>query len=566
MNQQPPPSLDGVIGQRVHATWAGNLQQLNWEQDFLAPFRAKTDEGMGYVGLGKTLSGLIHAARLYGGEADALRRKIVDELLSTQEADGYIGIYEPSSRTFKVWDVHEQSYLLQALVENAAAFDDPKSLQAAERLGRWLIGRLSGGRLPEVGKDFLWNPLATIGLDRAMNALTRATGDPAFAAFNRGEMGLDDWFDPIVEDRLGEVCGHAYAYIARSLAQLEASEQSSLPAATQAVIAYFRVGGGLVVSGTCGHTECWHSDQRMDGKLGETCTTAYLVRWAAHLLHRTHEAWFGDLMERSIYNALFSASDASGRRIRYYAAGEGKRKWHQGDTYCCPGNYRRIMGELPGFIARPHQGGLAIDLYESCRLNVACADQSVGLHITTDYPFANSVLIEVTPERAATFPVTMRQPGWADQLPMSLNGKPVAASAKNGWITLEREWKAGDRVELVFDMPWRLIRGMRLQKEKVAILRGPVVWGADPADNEVLGDRIAEVVPDLATCRLNDDHRSATVRGDLDGQPVEVALVPYYALDTAVTYFAGRAGMGDENDHLLWLASDPIGVGEAPGA
>ncbi len=49
MNQQTPPSRDGAIGQRVHATWAGNLQQLNGEQDSLAPFRAKADEGMGTV-------------------------------------------------------------------------------------------------------------------------------------------------------------------------------------------------------------------------------------------------------------------------------------------------------------------------------------------------------------------------------------------------------------------------------------------------------------------------------------------------------------------------------------
>ena len=560
-----PASLDGAIGERVRAAWTGNLQKLDWEQDFLAPFRTKTNDAMGYVGLGKTLSGLIHSARLFGGEADELRRKIVSELLSTQDSDGYLGIYEAASRTYTVWDVHEQSYLLQALVENAEWFDDSASLQAAERLARWMVGRLSGGRWREVGKDFLWNPLATIGLDRAMAAMSRATGDPAFVAFNREELRLADWFEPIVEDRQGQVCGHAYAYLARCLAQLEENEDATLSAATQAVIAYFRAGGGLVVSGTCGHAECWHSDQRMDGKLGETCTTAYLVRWAAHLLRRTHEAWFGDLMERAIYNALFAASDVSGRRIRYYAAGEGKRKWHDGDTYCCPGNYRRIMGEIPGFIARPHQKGLAIDLYEDGHLTVPCGDQTVGVRIKTDYPFDNRVAIEMTPERPAIFPLHLRYPGWTDEAIVSLNGEQIDTSPQRGWLTLEREWHAGDKIDLVFAMPWRLVRGMRLQKDKVAILRGPLVWGADPADNKALGNRLGEVVLELSTCRLDDDRRSATMRGDLEGQSVEVALIPYYALDTAVTYFSGRPGMGDERDHLLWLATDPIGVGEAPG-
>jgi DUF1680 family protein len=199
-------------------------------------------------------------------------------------------------------------------------------------------------------------------------------------------------------------------------------------------------------------------------------------------------------------------------------------------------------------------------------LTVACGDQAVGLQIKTEYPFDNRVSIELAPEGPASFPLHMRYPGWADEVTVSLNGERIAASSRKGWITLHREWRTGDRIELVFAMPWRLVRGMRLQQNKVAILRGPVVWGADSADNEALGDRLGEVVPDLDSCRLNDDQRRATVRAELDGRPVEVTLVPYYALETAFTYFPGRPGMGDKRDHLLWLATDPIGVGEAPGA
>jgi uncharacterized protein len=557
-------ALEGSIGKRVRATWEGNLQKLNWEQDFLAPFRSREAKG-GYIGLGKTLSGLLHAARYFGGEADELRRKIVAEILSTQEPEGYMGLYEPSSRTSKVWDVHEQAYLLQALVENAQWFEDAECLQAAQRLGHWLLPRLSQGAWSEVGKGYVWNTLAIIGLDRAFDSLSRVSKDPTFAAFNRDEIGLKEWFEPIIENRQGEVCGHAYAYLARSLAQLETDETAPLPDSVQAVIAYLRGAGGLVISGTCGHHECWHSDQRLDGHLGETCTTAYLVRWSAHLLHRTHQAWFGDLMERAIYNALFAASDREGRRIRYYSAGEGQRKWYEVDTYCCPGNYRRILGELPYFIARPHLDGLAIDLYESSRLTVGCKNQKVDLHLKSKVPFANTVSIEVGPERAANFPIHLRHPGWAKEVRVSLNGKGHTVESKKGWITLQRDWQPGDKIELVFEMPWRLIRGLRLQKNKVALMRGPLVWGADPADNQTLCESLTQVVINPTSCQLVDENERASVQGHLAGQPVEVFLKPFSDLDTAVTYFAGRPDMGDESDHLLWLATDPIGVGPAPG-
>jgi len=556
-------SLGGPIGERVRAVWEGNLRQLNWEKDFLAPFRTKSAEG-GYVGLGKTLSGLVHAALHFGGEADALRRRIVGELLKTQDADGYMGLYVPASRTYKVWDVHEQSYLMQALLENAEWFGETESMRAAEWLGRWLLPRLAEGRWREVGKG-LWNPLCIIGLDRALPALSRATGDPVFAAFCREDMNVPGWCDPIVEGRQGEVCGHAYAYLARCLAQLEMSAEAALPDATRAVIGYLRAGGGLVISGTCGLTECWHSDQALAGNLGETCTTAYLVRWAAHLLRRTHEAWFGDLMERAIYNALFAAASADGRRIRYYSAGEGPRKWYEVDTYCCPGNYRRIIGELPGFIARPLDGGLAIDLYEPCRLTLPIDDRTVRLEITTDYPYSDTVTIDVAPDQPAAFPLLLRAPGWAESVTVRINGNAHEVQPQRGWLTLDRTWQPGDRLELRFGMPWRLIRGFRRQLNKVALMRGPVVWGADPADNPDLGDRLAEVIPDRITCRLSNTPRRATVTGELDGRRVEISLIPFAELDTAVTYFAGRAGMGDERDPLLWLAPDPIGAGRAPG-
>jgi hypothetical protein len=55
------------------------------------------------------------------------------------------------------------------------------------------------------------------------------------------------------------------------------------------------------------------------------------------------------------------ASLAEGR-VRYYSAGQGPRQWYEVDTYCCPGNYCRIIGELPDLIARPHHGGISIDL------------------------------------------------------------------------------------------------------------------------------------------------------------------------------------------------------------
>ena len=568
MNESAPNvlSVGGLLGERLGAMWHGNLRVLDWQRDFLAPFRQKRPAGS-YVGMGKTLSGLIHTARLFGEEADALRRRVVSDLLAAQEPDGYLGLYHPEDRTWKEWDVHEQAYIIQALVENAASFQEGDSLKAAERLGRWLLGRLAGGGWRAVAEN-RWSPLVTLGLDRAMLRLTEATGDRAFADFALHDLDLPNWFDPIVEGRWSNIAGHAYAYLGRCLGQLESLDDvSPLPAATRAALGYLLAGGGLVISGTCGQGECWHSDQRVDGKLGETCTTAYLIRWAAHLLRRTRQALYGDLIERSMYNALFAAASPDGRRIRYYTPAEGPRTWHDVDTYCCPGNYRRILGELPSYIAHGLDGGLAVSLYEPCELELRAGDAKVALHMETDYPFDNKVTLRVSPDSPTEFSLRLRLPGWCTGADVTVSGE-AAQTRAGGWLVLRRRWESGDRVDLTLKMPWRLVRGFRSQRGRAALMRGPVVWAASAQRNPELADDLSDVVLDARGCEL-DRQPSPVCRapGTMpDGRNVTVCLTPFFDPDVTATYFPARADIPDQPDHLLGIAPPATGAEPAAGA
>ena len=52
--------VSGWIGNRLDVTLRNNLLALDWERDFLPPFLKKDGVGGGYVGLGKTLDGLVH--------------------------------------------------------------------------------------------------------------------------------------------------------------------------------------------------------------------------------------------------------------------------------------------------------------------------------------------------------------------------------------------------------------------------------------------------------------------------------------------------------------------------
>ena len=480
--------VGGLIGQRIELTWRNNLLALDWDRDFLAPFLAKSHNPGDYIGLGKSLEGLVRLAAHTGEERLlAKRRSILDTLLSAQEADGYLGIYRPGDRGIPCWDAHEEAYVLMALVVDGQLFRDERSLSAAQRLGRWLMSQLNSATLPAVGQERPWGErlpisrhLVLIGYDRALLALYRATGDQAILDYCVDTLRVPQWDQPIVEGRFGLLEGHVYAYLAHCLAQLDLFEitgDRSLFTQTRKALEYLRDRQALVVSGTNGLIECWHSDQTGTGDLGETCAVAYLIRLLSRLLQLEGDGWYGDWMERSIYNALFAAQTPDGRRLSYYVPLDGERKIFDRDTYCCPGNFRRIIGELPEMLVYRQADGLTVNLYAESSVTTALADgTTLTLRQHTDYPQSGQVRLEVQPTRPTRFTLRLRRPAWCAEFAVAVNGQPVSLAGSAHFVAIAREWKPGDQVTLAMPMPWRLVRGFRTQAGKVAALRGPQLY------------------------------------------------------------------------------------------
>jgi DUF1680 family protein len=484
-------TVGGWIGERLERTWKHNLLVLDWDQDFLAPFQEHRSSG-GYVGLGKTLEALVRFAR-HTAEPDLLnlREHVLKALFDSQQTDGYLGTMVPEHRIDTLWDVHETAYLILALVSDWRYFRNEDSLDRARAMGTYLTDRLTPERILSINADKNAIELKTIGLDRAMIALYQETGEEKFLDFTLRVQDLLHWDLGIVEGRHGKIEGHIYAYLTRCLAQLELynlSEDPGLLGQTERALHYLKSEGGLVVTGSCGQTECWHSDQDGTGDLGETCATAYLIRLLDKRLRLSADLNEGNLMERAIYNALFAAQSPDGRPLRYYAPFSGPRIYWDRDTYCCPGNFRRIVSELPEMIVYKHGAGLSVNLYSPAKLNTEIASGQVDLRIETDYPASGFVSVLVNPESAAKFPLRLRIPAWCDQYDVLVNGQEIDTSDRDGHLLIDRTWQPGDTVSLDFQMDWRFHRGFGKQEGRVSVLRGPVLYCLNPERNPDLGE------------------------------------------------------------------------------
>jgi uncharacterized protein len=546
--------VGGEIGRRIAVTITNNLLVLDADGAFLQPFKTRTAKD-GYVGLGKLIDATVKFAAQSGdARVLELKRHLVEETIRTQESDGYIGIMAPPNRVWGLWDTHELGYIIWALLTDYRYFGEERSLVSARKAADYLIQRWPS--MPaDWGKDSDVAPhVAFTGLERTILALGRQTGASSYLNFVVQTRHLPEWDLPIVVGRRSGIEGHIYAYMARCLAQLELCRTQPNPrllVQADRALDFMLNHDGLLITGGTGQCEIWTEDQDGRGDLGETCATAYQLRVYDSLLRLRGDARMGDLIERTIYNALFAAQSPDGRRLRYFAPVEGERVYWQTDTYCCPCNYRRIVSELPAMVFYQAHGGLAVNLYTPVQAKLSVGnDVLLTIRQEADYPNSGRIQLTLDPARPVKFPLQLRIPAWARGVKVTINGRPAAGVAKPGtFFAINREWKPGDHVLLDLPMPWRLVKGRQRQAGRVAVMRGPQLFCLNPAQNSALAKLDGVELGYLAL-----DPASLT-------DPVENAAVRSGGLGCRVQAWKPGFGIGKKSDFTLTLTefSDPDG-------
>jgi DUF1680 family protein len=514
------PELSGEIGRRIEDLIYKNYMAIDLERGFLDPFRKRPPaKGNRYIGVGKVIDAASMFAAYTGDPAVAQRTaRLIDELMKTRDPDGYLGHMpaEPDARqNYRNWILHDQEYTVLGLVDNWRYCGNAKSLQYARQVADYILTTFPRNAHPDT--------VCTAGLPEAMLKLYAATGDSRyleFAATTRhgnphGEVECDclrtwDKGTPLDQNTLlKRNTAHVYVNVARCYAQtvlyrFEPNEK--LLAISRFVFNELtRKDGCLFIIGSASDGEHFSYNQNGRGATSESCVTAYLIRWLESLMRLDGNLRYGDLVERTIYNALFAAQDPAGRQLRYFTPFEGPRKYFANDGFCCPGNYRRTVAELPEMVYyRTADNGLAVNLFTQSQKTVTlAAGQTVTIAQATDYPTSGLVRFTVTPSAAMEFPLRLRIPRWCAKARLTINNEPSREVVPGpNDCELRRTWKPGDRLTLDMPMPWRLIRGHQIQEGAVALMRGPVVYCIGTAANAELLKKYPkprELVVDPAT-------------------------------------------------------------------
>ena len=201
---------------------------------------------------------------------------------------------------------------------------------------------------------------------------------------------------------------------------------------------------------------------------------------------------FGDRLEKMSYNALPGTFTADmwahqyDQQANQVLCNVFPREWttNKADSNlfglepnfgCCTANMHQGWPKLVANLwMATGDDGLAAVAYGPSEVQTKVKG-SVAVRVSeeTEYPFRETVRLLVNPERSTQFPLQLRIPGWAEQARVSVNGKAQTGVRAGAFYRIDRTWKPGDRVELVFPMR---VRTSRWYHNSVAVERGPLVF------------------------------------------------------------------------------------------
>ena len=488
----------------------------------------------------KTIEGASYVLQTYpDGKLKAYIDSVLDVVGAAQEPDGYLY----TARTInpehphqwagkKRWEVEDflshELYNLGHMVDAACAHyqatGSDKFLNIAKRYADCVIKEVG----PNPGQACVvpGHQIAEMALARlyVITGEKKYLDEAKFLLDYRGKTGRRDLYSqsdkPVVEQT--EAWGHAVraGYMYASMADVAALTGDSayikaIDTIWENIVSrkYYLTGG----VGARHQGEAFGADFELPNltAYNETCAAISMVYLFERMFLLHGDAAYIDCLERTLYNGVISGMSVDGGKFFYpnplssdgvftFNADRTKTRQPWFGCACCPSNLCRFIPSMPGYIYGVRDNNLYVNLFASNTATIAVGGKNVMLEQSTQYPWDGDIAIKVLQNKAKTFNMLVRIPGWVQNevvpsdlysysddilagYEVTVNGQKVDGELENGYLVINRNWKKGDVVRIHFDMPVRtVIASPRVTDDRgrVAVERGPLVYCAEWADNE----------------------------------------------------------------------------------
>ena len=245
------------------------------------------------------------------------------------------------------------------------------------------------------------------------------------------------------------------------------------------------------VTGGTSNGEGWRTEPRRlaeelrmktDASTTECCCAYNMLKLTRHLYQWTGDPRYFDYYERTLLNhRLGTIRKDTGATMYYLSIVPGAWKTFNSEYdsfWCCTGTGVEEYAKLNDSIYFHDEDGIYVNLFTPSE--VKWAAKGVTLRQTTAYPEEASTSLTVKTGQPVRFEMRIRVPWWLTSGGSArVNGRPLEAFAGPGsYLTIAREWRDGDRVEM--DLPMQVhVETMPDDSHMQAVLYGPLVLAGE---------------------------------------------------------------------------------------
>ena len=257
-------------------------------------------------------------------------------------------------------------------------------------------------------------------------------------------------------------------------------------------------------------------DEALHGKVltrgSELCTAIEMMFSLEKLLEITGDPEFADRLESVAFNVLASQiSDDCQSRQYFQLANQvmvtnGARNFYNNEPDrlvfgllsgypCCTCNLHQAWPKFTQHLwMASADNGLAALVFAPSRVTAKVGEAGAEVSVTerTNYPFSEMIEFTFEMEDSIRFPFHLRIPGWCSSPTLRVNGEVQKVSLDGSIVILERDWHAGDVVDL--HIPMKLTT-KRWHENSVGFQRGPLVFALKIEESWKTVDDYMEVYP-----------------------------------------------------------------------
>lgn len=434
---------------------------------------------------------------------------------------GYISAYPPDQfimlekgatyggQKTQIWAPYYTLHkILAGLMDVYEVSGNKKALEVAEGMGQWVHARMS--QLPTDTLISMWNTYIAGefgGMNEAMARLYRITNKTQYLETAKlfdnikmfyGDANHSHGLAKNVDTFRGL---HANQHIPQIMGALEMYRDSDTPDYYhiadnfwyKAKNDYMYSIGGVAGARNPANAECFISQPATlyenglsSGGQNETCATYNMLKLTRNLFLFDQRGELMDYYEKGLYNHILASVAENSPANTYHVPLRPGSVKHFGNPdmkgfTCCNGTAIESSTKLQNsiYFKNIDNNALYVNLYVPSTLN--WEEKGVTIEQTTSFPKEDQTTFKI--KGNGTFDFNVRVPSWAIKgFFVKINSKKVRVVAEPGsYLTLNREWKDGDTIEL--RMPFQFHLDPVMDQQNIASLfYGPVLLVAQESE------------------------------------------------------------------------------------